>query len=131
MKFKNSKERYKKPEENFKNSFVAAIEGLKYSFFEEKNMYVHFFALALVIVAGFLFDISYLEWLIIALVSALVIALELVNTAIEVVIDMVDPQFNPLAKIAKDAAAASVLVMSASALIVGLIIFLPKVLEIL
>lgn len=131
MKFKNNKERYKKPKESLANSFLAAIEGLKYSFLVESNMHIHFFAFALVLLASAMFNVSIIEYLIIVLVSAMVIALELLNTAVEVIIDMVEPEFNPLAKIAKDASAAAVLVSAGAALIIGLVIFVPKVLEVM
>lgn len=131
MKFKNNKERYKKPKESLANSFLAAIEGLRYSFLVESNMHIHFFAFALVLLASAMFNVSIIEYLIIVLVSAMVIALELLNTAVEVIIDMVEPEFNPLAKIAKDASAAAVLVSAGAALIIGLVIFVPKVLEVM
>ncbi len=129
MKFRERKGRYKKPEESISNSFLAAIEGLRYSFFEERNMVVIFFSLALVIVAGVFFNISELEWLAIALVSGSIIALELLNTAIEIIVDMIDLKFNPLAKKAKDASAASVLVMTVVSVVIAIIIFVPKLME--
>lgn len=131
MKSKNNKERYKKPDESLANSFIAAFEGLKYSFWAEANMIIYFFALVMVIIAGAVFSISDMEWIVIILVSSFVIALELINTAIEVTIDMLEPQFNPLAKIAKDASAASVLITAIAALVIGIIIFLPKVMDML
>ena len=58
----------------------------------------------------------------------LVIAFELINTVVEVIVDMVEPRYNPLAKVAKDTAAGAVLVMAVISAVVGLIIFLPKIL---
>lgn len=82
----------------------------------------------LVIIAGFIFKISTIEWIICIILFAFVISLELVNTAIEAVVDIVMPEINEKAKIAKDVSAASVLVSAICAAIIGLIIFLPKIL---
>lgn len=79
-----------------------------------------------VIGAGFYFDISSMEWVALVLCIALVFAMEAVNTALEYLTDLVSPGFHPLAGKAKDAAAAAVLLAAAGAVVVGLVIFLPK-----
>ena len=109
-------------------SFTYAFDGLKYAFKYEQNILVHTLATILVIIAGIFFKISLTEWLVLALIIGLVIATELINTSIEATIDLVTKDVHPLAKIAKDTAAAAVLVFGLTAIVIGFIIFLPKIL---
>lgn len=113
------------------NSFKYALEGLKYAFLYEQNLTVHIIATIIVIILGCLFKISVTEWLVIFLIIGLVIATELINTSIEATIDLITDEINPLAKIAKDTAAAAVLVFGLTALIVGALIFIPKIINII
>ena len=108
-------------------SFKYAFDGLKYAFKYEQNILVHTLATILVIIFGIYFKLSSLEWVAIFLSIGLVIATELINTSIEATIDLITNQVNPLAKIAKDTAAGEVLVFGFTALVIGLIIFLPKI----
>ena len=108
------------------NSFKYAIEGFISSFKTERNMKIHVFAMLIVIILGFYLKISLIEWCIIAIAISLVIGAELFNTAIETIVDMISPEKNPKAKLAKDISAAAVLVFSIGAAIAGTIIFLPK-----
>lgn len=109
------------------NSFKYAFDGLKYAFIYEQNLTVHILATIIVIILGFLFKISIIEWLVLFLIIGLVIATELINTSIEATIDLITDEINPLAKVAKDTAAAAVLVFGITSLIVGALIFLPKI----
>lgn len=109
-------------------SFTYAFDGLKYAFKYEQNILVHTLATISVIIAGIFFKISPIEWLVLVLIIGLVIATELINTSIEATIDLVTKEIHPLAKIAKDTAAAAVLVFGLTAIIIGCIIFLPKIL---
>ena len=81
--------------------------------------------------SGFLFKVSVTEWALLALTIGMVLSLELVNTAIEAVVDLVTEEYHPLAKVAKDTSAAAVFVCAIAAVVVGLIIFLPKVIDLL
>lgn len=119
----NPKQEYKK----LINSFKYAIEGFISSFKTERNMKIHIMAMILVIIAGFIFKLTKIEWCIITIVIALVISAELINTAIETIVDMISPQKNPSAKLVKDISAGAVLVLAIGAVIVGLIIFIPKI----
>ena len=110
-------------------SFTYAASGIKYAFKYEQNMLIHFLATICVIIAGFIFNISAIEWLIIILIIGLVIATELINTSMEAAIDLITNEVHPLAKIAKDTAAGAVLVFGITAIIIGLIIFAPKILN--
>ena len=92
-------------------------------------MRIHCMAVILVTAAGTLFQITAVEWCVCLLLFALVAGLELVNTAIEAVVDLVTEEKKPLAKIAKDTAAGAVLFAAIISAFVGCIIFLPYVFE--
>ena len=83
----------------------------------------------LVILCGIIFEISLLEWQICIVLFGVVIGAEIFNTAIETVVDLVMPNINEKAKLAKDLAAGAVLIIAISAAIVGLTIFVPKAIE--
>lgn len=110
-------------------SFGYAFEGIWTGISKERNMKIHCLAIICVTLAGTLFHITAAEWCICLLLFALVAALELVNTAVEAVVDLVTEEKKPLAKIAKDTAAGAVLFAAIISVIVGCIIFLPYVLE--
>ena len=108
-------------------SLEFALTGIFTAFKEERNMRKHALSAILAIVAGFLFGISVTEWLFLLLSISLVIAFEIMNSALENVVDLAsDYHFSMLAKNAKDMAAGAVLVISGFALVTGLIIFVPK-----
>ena len=113
----------------FINSFSYPIRGLKYAYRNEQNLTVDVGISILVAIAGFIFKLNSTEWVVVALTIGAVISLELVNTAIEAAIDMVTEEYHPLAKVAKDTSAAAVFIIAIVAAIVGLIIFLPKVIS--
>ncbi|MCX7928785.1 MAG: diacylglycerol kinase family protein [Patescibacteria group bacterium] len=108
-------------------SFGYAFEGIKTAMKNEPNFRIHL-AIALIILSvGFFFNLSAIEWIILAFTIFYVITMELLNTVIEAVVDLISPKYNPQAKIAKDVAAAGVLVASILSVIVGLILFTPKI----
>jgi undecaprenol kinase/diacylglycerol kinase (ATP) len=74
---------------------------------------------------GFYFQIKRIEWIILVISIALVMAMEMVNTAIEAIVDLVSPNYHPLAKVAKDVAAGCVLVTAIASVIVGVLLFYP------
>ncbi|MFC3927646.1 diacylglycerol kinase family protein [Streptococcus caprae] len=112
---------------NFINSFEFAWSGIKTSFVEERNMKKHALSALLVLIAGLIFQVSMTEWLFLILCVFLVITMEIVNSAIENVVDLAsDYHFSMRAKNAKDMAAGAVLMVSFLSVIVGLIIFVPK-----
>ena len=111
------------------NSFKYALEGFISSFKTERNMKIHVLAMIIVIVLGFVLKISKLEWCICSIAIALVIGAELFNTAIETIVDMISPQKNEKAKLAKDISAAAVLVFAIGSAVAGLIIFIPKIIK--
>lgn len=110
----------------FLKSFVYSFNGLCYAFKTQLNFRVHCLATVLVVLLGFYTKLNYYEWLWVAVAIALVIILELINTAIEILVDLVSPQQNFKAGAIKDLASAAVLIGGLMALIIGLIIFVPK-----
>jgi len=112
----------------FIRSVGFALEGIKASFLG-RNMRIHVFLAVSVVIAGIFFSISTIEWLFVLLCIAGIFVLEILNTAIEKTVDLVTNEFHPLAKVAKDLAAGAVLVYAVYSIIVGIIIFLPKVVE--
>ncbi|MCR5342315.1 diacylglycerol kinase family protein [Butyrivibrio sp. XPD2002] len=107
-------------------SFGYAFEGIFNTIFYERNMQIHSLVTVLVVIFGIILKISMIEWFICMLLFAIVLSLELVNTAIEAVVDLVTEEKKPLAKKAKDAAAGAVLISAIFAAIMGGIIFFPK-----
>ena len=105
-----------------------ALTGIFTAIKEERNMQKHAFSAVLVVIAGLIFRVSAIEWLFLLLSIFLVVSFEIVNSAIENVVDLAsDYHFSMLAKNAKDMAAGAVLVISGFAVITGLIIFVPKI----
>ena len=117
----------RKKRKKLRNSFKYAFEGIQEAWKTEQNLKIHFVIMALVIIAGFIFNISAMEWIVCLLLFAIVISLELINTAIETTVDIAMPEINEKAKYAKDIAAGAVLFSAIISVIVGLIIFLPKI----
>lgn len=111
------------------NSFKYAGEGIISSFKSERNMKIHILIMVAVIIFGILLKISKIEWIICVILFSIVVSGELFNTAIETIVDMVSPQKNEKAKIAKDVSAGAVLIEAIGAAIVGGVIFVPKILE--
>lgn len=109
-------------------SFTYAGVGIFNLFRFENNARIHLIACILVVIAGVFFKISAMEWALLVIQVALVWAAEAFNTSIEKLADLVSPDYHPVIKIVKDTAAAGVLILAISAVIVGAIVFIPKVL---
>lgn len=108
------------------HSFAHAFDGILYALKAERNLVIHFAMAALVTTLAFTLRCTAQEWYILIILFGLVITSELINTAIETVINLVSPEFHPLAKRAKDTAAGAVLVMAVAAAAIGFLIFAPK-----
>lgn len=108
-------------------SFMHAFEGIIHLFKHEHNSWVHAAAMITVVIAGFIFELNTLEWILVTLAIAMVFTAEVINTAIERTVDLITQEVNPLAKQAKDLAAAAVLVTAIAAIIVAILIFGPKI----
>lgn len=108
------------------NSFKFAFTGILTLFKSEFNAKIHLFCTVLVILAGFYFSISTVEWCLITVAITMVLAAEAFNTAIEFLTDLTSPNFHPLAGKAKDVAAGGVLITAFGAIAIGSFVFLPK-----
>lgn len=108
-------------------AFKYSWEGFKYAYRYEQSMTLHVVATLLVVVLGLVFKIEQYEWFFAIILIGLINGIELLNTSIEAVVDLITEQHHPLAKIAKDTASAAVLSLSIVAFIGGLIIFLPHI----
>ncbi len=108
------------------DSFNFAIEGILYSVRTQRNMRIHLIVTLLVLTGCFIYDISKIEIMIITITITMVIAAELINTAIESAIDVTTNYYHPLAKVAKNTAAGAVLVTAINAVLIGYIIFWDK-----
>lgn len=111
---------------NIINSFNNAISGIIYALKSERNMKIHMTAAVVVLLFSFFTNISRLEFLVLVFTISLVIITEMVNTAIENIVDIATDNYHPLAKIAKDVAAGAVFISMLNALIVAYIIFFNK-----
>ena len=115
---------------NFRQSLAFALAGMRHALQNQRNLRIHVTIAAAVVIAGFALRINRSEWAVVVTLIALVIGLELLNTAIEALVDLASPVPHRLAKVAKDTAAGAVLVAAVGAAIVGLIIFLPRLWQI-
>jgi len=119
-----SKQIIKKEKKSFGHAFDGIVAGLRSEF----HLKIHMIFLFLVVLFGIILKISVTEWLICVICFGMVIGTELINTAIETVVDIASPEKQPLAGKAKDVAAGAVLVVAIFSAIAGLIIFIPKLL---
>ena len=109
----------------FVKSFSYSIEGLKYAYKYEQSMLIHIIATVCVIIANIFFQVEGMEWLISLLAIGMVLSAELINTAIEAVVDLVTLDIHPLAKIAKDCGSAATFVLAMMAAGIGIVIYGP------
>ena len=112
--------------QSLRESFANAWNGVVICFVEERNIKIHCFAAVMVLIFGNILHISVTEWCICFILFGLIMGMELVNTAVESVVDLVTDEWKPLAKRAKDCAAGAVLISSIWAAATGGTIFFPK-----
>lgn len=112
-------------------STTHALRGLTIFIKTTHNAWVHFFFAILAIYLGFILKISSVEWVLIVFAIGIVILFEIINTAIEIDIDLTSPDYHPYARDTKDVAAGAVSLAVILAGIVGIIIFLPKIASLL
>lgn len=117
--------------DKFGKTFHYAFQGIKTTIFQEKNMKIHLVFSVFAILMGIILSISMIEWVCILLLIGGVLALETLNSAIERVVDLVTAEYHPLAKQAKDMAAGAVLILAIVAVVVGVLIFGPKLIAFL
>ncbi len=128
----DSKDKQTTKNKHFVASLEFALQGIKTVFKEERNMRTHVFMGIVAIVAGFIFQLVISEWLWLLLAIFLVLAMEIINTVFENVVDMVtDFHFHPIGKKIKDMAAGAVLLTTGFAVVVGALLFVPKIWQIM
>lgn len=112
-------------------AFYYAFRGLQNFFFRERNGKIQLVIGCITVITAFLLRISSFEWLVILLCIGLVLSLEMINSAIEKLCDLIQQDFHPVIKIVKDVSAASVLWSSIISAVIGCIILIPKIIALL
>lgn len=109
------------------DSFKYAFSGIGQAYIGEQNLKIHTAIAILVLIFGVILRISRIEFIICLILIGLVLMAEFFNTSLEYVVDLASPSIHPLAKAAKDTASAGVLMMAIISAVIGLIIFVPKI----
>ncbi len=112
-------------------SFNFAFQGLRTAIYEEPNFKIHLLFASLAMLLGALLGLPILEWIVLVFTIFFVIILELLNTVLEAIVDLVSPEIKPAAKVAKDVSAACVLTAAFMSILVGFMLFIPKILMLL
>ena len=120
-----------KPKSTLIQAFRYAFQGISFSLRTQRNMRIHFVTAVLVLILGFFLRFQAEEWLALFVCIALVIGSELINTAIEATVDLASPEKRALAKIAKDSAAAAVLIFAILSALIGIFIIIQAILRLL
>jgi diacylglycerol kinase (ATP) len=114
-----------------RDSFGYAFRGLAHAWATQRHLRIHAGLASLAVLLGVVLRISPAEWAVLCLTIALVTALELLNTVVETVVDLLSPGYHPLAKIAKDVAAGAVLIGAGGGIGVGCFLYLPRLFALL
>jgi diacylglycerol kinase len=116
---------------NLIGSFKYAFRGFRDALREEPNLQIHTAAAITACILGFLLKLNSIEWAILILTMSFVFLMELINTTLETIVDIVSPEIKEKARVAKDVSAAGVLFAALTSIIIGLLIFLPKLLNLI
>ena len=114
-----------------RRAFACAGEGIRYAFASQRNLKIHLVFAVIAVVLGLVLQISQAGWLAVMLCIVLVMSLEILNTAVESVVDLVSPEWNILAKRAKDCSAGAVYLAAFGSVIVACIVYLPALTSLL
>lgn len=114
-------------EVKYREKFSNAFRGMYVAFRVTKHAFLYFIATLIIIILGFYFRVSGVEWTLLAFAIGFVIVSEMFNTAIEIDMDLTSPEYHPYARDTKDVAAGAVLLSAFVSIIVALIVFLPKI----
>ena len=107
-------------------SFKYAIKGIFHAFKYEKNIWIESVCAVAIIIAGFVFKINTIEWIAIVFCIGIVFACEIINTAIEAIVNFISPEYHKKAGLIKDLAAGAVLIVAIMSVVIAAIIFVPK-----
>lgn len=113
---------------NFFGSFIYAGQGLRDAIKKEPSLKIHMLSAVAAVVLGLTLGLTTIEWALLVLTISMVLVLELINTTIESLTDIVSPEMREAARITKDVAAAGVLVSAIAAAVIGALLFLPRLL---
>ncbi len=119
----------KKGFKRFLMSWKNSFDGWAYAYKNEQSMLIHAVCTILTIILGIVFKIKFSEWAIMFIALGFILGMELINTAIEAVVDLVTLEIHPLAKIAKDCGSAATLTATLVAMVISLFVFGPYFLE--
>lgn len=117
--------------QSFLNALKNALNGIKYTFKTQRNLKIQIVFAILAIILGLFLKLSITEWIILSLTIFLVLIVELINTAIETTVDMFTMEYNEKAKNAKDASAGAVTLMAIASIVVGMFLFIPKIINLI
>lgn len=115
----------------FLDSLINCLEGINYTILNENNFKREIILGIVAVIFCFVFKVNTLEWVIVLLLINFVLVCELINTALEKTVDLYTTKYNETAKIVKDVAGGAVLVMCIFSLIIGAVIFIPKIIDFL
>ena len=114
---------------NFIESVKCTLRGIFYAICSERNIKIQLCFAVIAIIFGFVFNISFVEWCVIVIVITMVLSAEMFNTAIEKTVDLCTKEYNELAKIAKDVSSGAVLLTAIASVMVGMIVFFPRIIN--
>ena len=123
--------RTKYKDKTFLKGVSYCLEGIAYTFKDEKNFRIEVVLGILAVIASFILKISIIEWIIVVFLITMVLVLELINTAFESMVDLYTQDYNKIAKATKDVIAGAVLVTCLFSSVIGILIFVPKILELI
>lgn len=123
------KGKYRVEKRTFIDSVKNCLDGINYVLANEKNFVREIILGIIAVLASYFFGISRMEWIVVILLINFVLIMELLNTALEKVVDLYTTKYNEIAKVVKDVASASVFLMSLFSAIIGFLIFLPYIIE--
>lgn len=127
MSLKKQEKHKKMSFKRFLNSIKYSVDGLVNAYQNEQSLWLHAMCTIIIVILGFALQISFIQWAIIVIALVIVLAVELLNTAIEATVDLVTKEIHPLAKIAKDCGSAAAFVSSIMVFIICCFIFIPKI----
>ena len=130
MSLKKQEQHKKMSFKRFLNSIKYSVDGLVNAYQNEQSLWLHAMCTIIIVILGFALQISFIQWAIIVIALVIVLAVELLNTAIEATVDLVTKEIHPLAKVAKDCGSAAAFVSSIMVFIICCFIFIPKIIAI-
>lgn len=127
MSLKKQEKHKKMSFKRFLNSIKYSVDGLVNAYQNEQSLWLHAMCTIVIVILGFVLQIKFYEWAVIVIALVIVLAVELLNTAIEATVDLVTKEIHPLAKVAKDCGSAAAFVSSIMVFIICCFIFIPKI----